>query len=145
MTDKADIDRKQLEADEEYRRLAANHERNEDARDRFFPLSHTAILASSIAFLGQINDREVSCIGLVILAWVSSGLAMMIAAFSYFHATAYIEYAIEQLHSSDEDKKRDPKLYSLENQHKKLSLAPALLLIPSVLGAVSFSIINVWR
>jgi len=132
--------------DEEHKRLSATYDKNEDARERFLPVAHTAILAASIAFVGQVAKPGTGVhMWLAIGTWICSGLALCLASLSFFATRRYICLLIEHVHDDPIEQEKLPAIYFSRMLHEALSMTPALLLLPSVIMVVIFSIVNIWR
>lgn len=131
------VSRPKKEVEREWAELAATLTANSLARDSFLAVAHTALFASSIAFLSDIvGSRPPIAIWLIIIAWASAVIGLLSLTISYVSADKAIRTRFEQIHDLE------PFQSSITD---RLNLIATITFAVSLILTFFFSSINVLR
>ena len=99
------------------------HSQNEEGRDAFLAIAHTALFAASLGFIGNLIDNEPpKLIFILIIGWSSSVIGLGALTWSFYEAK-------RQILRASREEQTNPQAVRFANNVALWSFPTALLLI----------------
>ena len=108
---------------EQKKLLNEAHSQNEEGRDAFLAIAHTALFAASLGFIGNLIDKDPpKLIWLLIVGWSSSVIGLSALTWSFYEAK-------RQILRASKEEQTNPNAVRLANNAALWSFPVALLMI----------------